>query len=1043
MNQHRLLLHTAQKLAHRFAIISVLSCLVIYPACPQIRVHRFSNISVEQGLSHFRAYDILQDRTGYLWVATMDGLDRYDGYDFTVFRHDDRDSGSIADNVITSLCEDKRGNLWVGTKNGVLHRFLTSTQTFERHSVEIPTRHGVVGSSIRSIYEDAFGFLWIGTESAGLCRISVSSKDDSLHGAEKLNYVDYSHNPLDSGSLASNSISSVLMDNEGVLWVCTDGGLDALVPGAKQFRHYRHVARDPNTISNNVVVSVCEDKSGVLWIGTGGGGLDAFDKLRAHITHYKSSLGDSTTLSQDFVTSICEEDSPYLWVGTQVGLNRLDRTTGRFTRFMHDPSDPTSLIDDYVVKVSQDMSGNIWIVTDRGLSKMIKRTNEFLHYRHEPDRFAQQSVTAVLEDSKDYLWIGTENGVKRFDRKHNKMIHYKPGHSRGNLLGEYVQAIIEDPDGNIWIGTLGGGLNKHNPDGSFEHFTWPAMKGSDYVMSLCEDGNGRLWVGTMGDGLLRFDVTEKKFDRYMYDPDVPRSLSNNIVPAILVDKSNTLWVGTEGGGLNKLELEKSQDPSREFTHFRHDVSRAQSISNDRVYALCEDRNGRLWVATGDGLDLYDRGQQTFEHILSNGHSFTGQILGIVEDGRGNLWLSTMQNGLYKLDPETKRLEKYDADDGLQSNRFYYATARSKTGEILLGGENGFNVFHPDSIKKNTNCPNVVLTEFRIFDKPTRFANSTPHGMNVELDYQQNYFSFEFAALDHTMPWKNEYMYTLEGFDKDWIYSGRRRMAAYTNIDPGKYIFRAKGSNNDHLWSEEGLAISVTIKSPYWATWWFRGLLSIMAVCIVAAIYRYRVTKLLEIERMRLRIARDLHDDIGSSLGSIALTSDVLQSSTDLSAAKKKQLAGISGAARKTAETLRDIVWVLSPTCDTTGSLVLKLKDEASLMLQGIEHSFEFVEMQKEVVLDMDLRHNIILIYKEALHNIIKHSKATAVAMRVEVSRNEFKLRIRDNGIGFDPSAKRKGNGLENMKWRGEKFGYLEIGSAAQEGTEILLVAKIP
>lgn len=1041
MSQHRLFSLTFRTMLRRLAFLSGIFGLVAHSSFPQIRVHRFSNISVEQGLSHFRSYDILQDRTGYLWIATMDGLDRYDGYNFTVFRHDDRDSGSISDNVITSLCEDKRGNLWVGTKNGVLQRFLASSHKFERYSISSET-DGVVRNSIRSIYEDPYGILWIGTESAGLYRVNLPSNDNSLNRMEQFDYENYLHNPSDSSSLGSNSIRSVSMDNEGVLWVCTDNGLDALVPESKQFRHFRHDPRDPNSISSNIVVSVFEDKSGVLWIGTGGGGLDALDKFRSTITHYKNSPNDRATLSHDFVTSIYEQDSRFLWVGTQIGLNRLDRSTGKFTRFMHEPSDPTSLIHDYVVKVFQDNSGTVWIATDRGISKMIKRTNEFLHYRHEPDRFALQSVTAILEDSKNYLWIGTENGAKRFDRIQGKMIHYKPGSSRWNLLGEYVQAIIEDHLGNIWIGTLGG-LNRHNADGSFEHFTWPAIKGSAFVMTLSEDRDGRLWIGTTGDGLLSFDISQKRFDSYTYDPAIPTSIRNNNVPAVLIDKSNILWVGTEGGGLSKLDLEQSGDSQKVFTHFRHDVSRVGSISSDRVHALCEDRNGGLWIATGDGLDLYNRKQNTFEHVLSNSHSFGGLILAIVEDGNGHLWLSTMQNGLYVLDPATKRFEKYDADDGLQSNRFYYARAKSKTGEIFLGGENGFTVFHPDSITKNTNAPNVALTEFRLFEKPTRLDSITTHGMNIELDYQQNYFSFEFAALDFTEPWKNEYMYKLDGLDKDWVSSGRRRTASYTNIDPGRYVFRVRGSNSDRVWSEKELVIPLTIEPPYWATWWFRGLLSILVLGIVVSLYKYRVAKLLEIERMRLRIASDLHDDIGGSLASIALTSDDIQSGTELTTSKKRQLAEISKTARKTAESLRDMVWVLSPSCDTADSLVLKLKDEASLMLQFIEYSFAFDEQQKEVILDMDLRHNVILIFKEALHNVVKHSKATFVSIEVEVRRNELGLRIHDNGIGFDRSVKRKGNGLENMKQRGARFGTLQIDSHGQKGTTILLAARIP
>ena len=1020
-----------------FVLTSLLLSLLIPPVFAQIRVDRFNNIGVEQGLSSYRMYDMVQDPMGYLWIATMDGLDRYDGYTFTVFKHDDHDSTSLSDNLVASLCIDKSGDVWAVTSGATLHRFLKSRQKFERFRLNLSSDQGNDVNSIRSIYQDMNGFLWASTAKLGLWQIRVPSGEYSSGGARELTCIRHVHDPLEPGSLASNRILSVLMDHAGVLWVGTDQGLDALEPGAQHFKHYRHTSKDPISISDNEVSSLLEDKSGVLWIGTANGILDAMDKTRSRVRPYRLSGNGMATLTEPIVT-LGEQDSSHLWVGTHAGVFRLDRITGQSSRLVHDPLDPNSLADDYIMKILEDRSGNTWFVTDRGLSKLIKRTAEFVHYRHEPNRSLPQSVTAILNDANDVLWVGTENGIKTFDSKSHHKAYYQPGTSRGNLHGDYVQSIFQDREGNVWVGTGEGGLNKYRTDGSFDYFTWLPTKKVYTVMSICEDSSGKLWIGTLGEGLLRFDPQRKGFDQFKNDPAISGSLSHNVVPAVLADRLNRLWIGTEGGGLNILDLNSLQGSSANFVHLRHDPLDARSISNDRIHALGEDHDGGLWISTDYGLDLYDQQKDSLVHVLRNGQSFEGLILGIVEDDHANLWLSTMQNGLYRFDPVRKGLEEYDVDDGLQSNKFYYASSRSKTGEIILGGEDGFNVFHPDKIGKNSCEPRVVLTEFRIFNEPVR----TTFSAEVKLNYDQNYFSFEFAALDLTMPWKNEYMYMLEGFDKTWVHSGRRRMAAYTNIDPGHYIFRVRGSNNDGTWGREELTIPVTIRPPIWATWWFRSLVVLTVLAVARALYRYRVSKLLEIERMRVRIASDLHDDIGSSLGSIALTSDVIQSYSELPSAERKQLAEISTAARKTAETLRDIVWVITPECDTAQSLVLKLKDEASSMLHRIEHSFEFTEREQTIILDMDLRHSIILIFKEALHNIVKHSQATFVEIEADVGPDELHLNICDNGQGFDFTHSHKGNGLKNMKRRGEKLGALVIESG-ENGTKIHLTAKIP
>ena len=1003
----------------------------------QVRVHRFSNIGVEQGLSHFRCYDLIQDHIGYLWVATKDGLNRYDGYHFNVFKHDESDSSSVSDNLITAVCEDSQGNIIVGTQAGVLQRFIRSTETFEPLTKKMFTRSNTPGP-IRFIYKDPSGCLWVGVPGNGLYEIRRQNESSDNQSAEQ-QVIHYVKNDRSLKSLSSNFVYSVFMDRAGVMWACTDNGLDALPPGAAEFKQYKHSPNDLNTIVSNTVISAFEDDVGVLWIGTDEG-LDQMDQYRTHVAHYRHSASDKTSLSQDFVTSICGQDKRYLWVGTLGGLNKLDRLTGEFERFLHDPRDPNSLVNDYVVKILKDAEGNLWMATDRGLSKNDPRTDQFGYYRIDPDIFGPQSVTAILVDREGFLWLGTDYGIRRVDRMLHPVLKPRSAQSKGSLYGSYIQSIIQDKTGVIWVGTNDGGLNRYNKDGTFDHYLWSTTRASDAVLSMCEDKDGDLWIGTTGEGLLRFNPEKKRFECFNHDPRVPGSLSNNKVECVLIDRSNILWAGT-GGGLDRLDLSAMSNAPLSFVHFRHAGSLTESISNDRVSALCEGREGLL-VATNIGLDLLDAQSNTFQHLLVNGQSFSGSILRIFEDDHGNLWLSTMQDGLYRLDPSTGELEQFDDEDGLQGKRFYYGAAKSKSGKLLFGGENGFNIFHPDSIRRSVDHPFTVLTGFKVYDKPLNI-NTYAQEPTVDLNYDQNFFAFEFAALDLTSPSKNHYMYMLDGLDRDWVRVGTRRTASYTNIDPGRYSFRVRGSNRDGVWSDKELAIAVVVKPPYWATWWFRTLLAASVISFLAGLYRYRVNRLLEIQRLRSSIASDLHDDIGSSLGSIALASDMIQSSRRLPKETRDQLVEIGAAARSTAETLRNIVWVLSPSYDTVEKLVLKLKDEAAMMLRGIEYSFRFVPSEKDVFLPMEIRRNIILVYKESLYNIARHANATLVDISIEAEQHQVHLRIADNGKGFDKLAKYNGNGMKNLVNRGEKLGKIKIRSEIGKGTEIRLTAKIP
>lgn len=1052
---------------HDMECAALLCVLLSSSTLPQIRHYSFGRLTTADGLSSFRVYDIAQDSRGYLWIGTMNGLNRYDGHDVKVFRHDDFDSASLSHNVVRSLLVDRSGNLWVGTDDGGLNKFDRVKEHFARFvhdpsdSTSIPD--GIVGV----LYEDKARNLWIGVRGGGLNRLvfvpdtTTASGGQSKAGSQVGNsptaknrpvFIHYRHNPVNRNSLSDDRVYALVEDHSGVLWIGTETGLDAFDNRTGTFVHYKHDGMNPHSLSANFVRAICEDGAGILWVGTEGGGLNSFDKASGRFSHYRYARTDPRTISNDEVTCIFESSPHTLWVGTVDGLNKFNTCTGEFTRFKPDPFDPTSLLNEYLRSIRRDKSGVIWIVTDRGLAKIVPREEQFACYKHEIDNMKPQLVLSIVEthqkksttsgtraaNTGDALWIATE-GLKRIDLTTGTITHYRhnPEHP-GSIPSDLVLCLCVDSRGTLWIGTYGAGIARFEPGAdSFTKYLWSPEARNWAVHTILEDRRGVLWLGTLGDGLLSFDQTTSRFVHFTHEPDNPKSLGNNNVYAILEDSRGTLWVGTEGGGLNRVDPER-----KEFLRYTHDPANHQSISSNRVYALHEDKQSGLWVSTESGLNLFDRSRGTFE-LLPGRDSISTSFNRIIEDHKGNLWLSTTQNGIFRFDPGTCQYKQFTVSDGLQGNTFEFAAWKRENGEIIFGGVNGFNVFHPDSIRDNTQVPGIALTAFKIYDKPARLDSAISETTCITLDYNENYFSCEFASLDFTNPSGNMYAYKLEGLDKDWFFPKDRHFASYTNIEPGKYVLRVRGSNNDGIWNEAGLAIPIAITPPYWATWWFKLFMGAIAVALVTAAYNYRVSKLLEMERMRVRIASDLHDDIGSSLSSIALITDMVRNRLAPDQPDRQLLQDASRAARHTADALKDIVWIVNPENDKLEDIILRMKDSAAKLLAGTQYSFLCPHTGLSSSLDMEFRRNLLLIYKEALNNIAKYARATKVDISIGEDQDVLQLRVKDNGTGFDALTVRRGNGLNNMKRRAEKIGgTLEICSSAESGTIVLLTARI-
>jgi signal transduction histidine kinase/ligand-binding sensor domain-containing protein len=641
-------------------------------------------------------------------------------------------------------------------------------------------------------------------------------------------------------SPTTNTSLVIFEDKNGDLWVGTHGGLNRFDIETKTFQRYINDPGDSTTLNDNKISAILEDDRGNLWVCTEGGGLDRFDRTTQTFIHHANDPDNPRSLSHDRVRSIFEDDSGRVWVGTQDGLNYLDLTHNQFIRYQHDPSDPTSLSSNSIWSIYEDRAGVLWFGTyGGGVSKINPITEQFLLYKHRPgssNTLSENMIWSILQDKKGILWIGTLNGgLNRLDRSTDTFTQYQHDpENPDSISNDDVRALLEDQEGTLWIGTSDG-LNKYHPNTqTFTHYQHdPDDENSlseNRITVLLEDAAGNLWIGTRSKGLVRWDPSTDTFQRYQHDPSNRKSLCDDRVWSLYQDSSKRIWVGTLGG---LYLLDEANETS---ICFANDPEDPQSLNHDAIFGINEDLNGTIWVGTwGGGLDRFNPDSQSFKHFTEKNGLPNNVIYGIEVDSEGYLWMSTNW-GLAKFNPLAETFSNYDVSDGLQDNEFNVgAHFYNENGEMFFGGIRGFNAFIPEEIKANSFIPPIVITEIKILNKTYKTSISEP--IEIELSYKENFLSFDFAALDYTAPELNQYAYMMEGLDQDWVVAETRHHADYPDLRYGDYVFRVKGSNNDGIWNEEGLAINITIKPPVWATWWFRVLVAL--VILGSFVYRVR------------------------------------------------------------------------------------------------------------------------------------------------------------------------------------------------------------
>ncbi|QUW03661.1 protein kinase [Chloracidobacterium validum] len=816
-------------------LLSVMSCfatLVLWNglgwAQTRTPVH-FRNLSIEHGLSQSTATCFLQDRTGFLWFGTADGLNRYDGYGFKVFRRDGRQPDSLAGNLVYAVCEDHTGVLWVGTSEGGLSRYDARTERFTRYAHHPDQPTSLYGGQVRSLCADRQGQLWIGT-SEGLCRL-----DRERRHITRFPSAD-TQTPQ---ALLGKRVLSLALDHAGRLWAGTSQGLSCYDPETGQFTHYRHNPAQPGTLGEGSVRALHVGRSGILWVGTQGG-LCQFLPETGQFRRLSLDPRLASRSGSHAILSIYEDSLGTLWVGTYTaGLYRFNGGTQTFERVPVVSSETASLGGDRIWCIGEDSAQGLWIGTETGgvncLSLRPRAFTSHLVYQPSRKQLSRRNVWAFAEDRDGNWWIGTEDGLLWHDRIADRQIPIPlPAQPLNGSCR--VNALQIDSDNNLWVSYEQGLARVDGRTRRARPVPLAKELPADDILALALVASDQLWLGTPEGIYVIEPATGKTKTHFQPAPTSPTGLSAPLPWMIQRDRRGNVWVSSNRG------LSRFESATQSITRFGCNPQDVNSLPTNEINAVHEDRRGQLWVATnGGGLCQLDpAGGQCVAYTTRDGLA-NDIVYGILEDDAGDLWLST-NHGLSRFSPDTKTFRNFDAQDGLQSNEFNSnAFFRTSTGAMLFGGIAGYTVFHPAHIFENQTPPPVIITGFRQLDQP----ESRPVPDDLALTYDANNFAFEFTALNYVNSEKNRYAYRLEGYDKGWIQAGTQRFASYTNLAPGAYVFRVRAANDAGVWNERGAALRLRIMPPPWKTWWAYTLYALAGAALLTIAFRFQMGRLRE------------------------------------------------------------------------------------------------------------------------------------------------------------------------------------------------------
>lgn len=807
---------------------------------------KFRHITSKDGLVQNNVVEILQDSRGFMWFGTRAGLNRYDGYDFRLYEHVPGDDKSMISSQISSMYEDSKGYIWIGHPGGGLDRYDPETDSFENFNKLPESNITLPPANLAAIIEDDQQNLWLGVFGHGLYKINK----------DRTRLTRVVHDPKSMDSMRSNSISSLLKDSKGNIWIgfWFEQRIDRFDPETGEVENFILNPANIRSGSADALYEMFEDSSGRIWVAMRGSGVCYYDPAENRFEYFSHDPSDPNSLSSDVVRSIVEDDKGNVWLGTENGgLSIFNPSAKTFTNLLYDDLDSESLNNNSVYSLFKDSDGNIWVGTyTGGVNVYFKSYNTFEHFRKKSrgNSLSHNSVTSFVQDHNGNIWVGTDGGgLNVFNQDKKKIQEFRSRRNDRKSLGaDFVMGISLDSRQNIWVGTWGRGLSRYDfGTGNFTRYLRdPSDKSSinsNNVSMAYEDSSGDLWVGTFGGGLNLFDYEKEEFKSFTIERGDEQSISNNNIINILEGDKGLLWIGTDGGGINMLR------PNHTFRRFLGVEGGRDGLRNGNILSSLKDHEGTLWFGTNKGLHKLNAGNLHFYHHALGDSLSDLRVLGIEEDDDHNLWISS-NDGLMVFNPETKYFRRFSRAHGIQDIEFVRgASYQDRDGYLYFGGINGFNRFHPDSIHVSVDPPKVEIVDFEIFnqsvkigEKDSLLKKSITETDYIEIPWRYSMFSLDYAALNYNFSDDIEYAYKLENFDKEWYYVGKTRKATYTNLNPGKYVFKIK-CEVDGNWGQEQRKLEIVILPPFWQTFWFRGLVVVLIILIIAGFVRSRMQRI--------------------------------------------------------------------------------------------------------------------------------------------------------------------------------------------------------
>lgn len=1018
----------------------------------QDETFRFEHLSVSHGLSQSTGMAIVQDRDGFIWIGTQDGLNKYDGRRFSVYRQQQDAPLSLRSNFIKALAASGTGELWVALERG-LDKLKPDNGHVSHYDSVLAERFHLTGEFVvNDLLVDQRDRAWIASNQ-GLFRI----------GSTRAALQRFS---VDTVGAASNNIRVLLQDRRANLWVGSADGrifhvqedVGSLIPVRLQLPE--------NAPAPETITAMLEDRSGDLWCAVPPLGLLPYQPESGGLYWSLHQGPTDSRVKFDGVTALAEDKRGYIWVGTEdAGVSRLDPRTGIAVRLQNDPYSSESLSSNVVESLFVDDGGVVWIGTSGGgVNKFDYYMQKFRHVHHSlrhPDFLRGKFVWSVLSDSRGILWMGTmSGGLNRYDRQTGayEVFMHENGNPR-SLSSNTIYAIAEDARGSIWLGTPAG-VNRLQPQ-SGEITRYEAEPNSEdsipatAVRAVYRDSKDNLWFGTTGGGLLLYVPERDAFQTYRFTGRNSDSVNRDVVISIYEDVGGMLWLGTAGG------LIRFDPQTAAFHTYIHSVTDANSLSNNHVMSVSGDTSGNLWIGTFYGLNRFDSRTGQWRLFTTADGLPNNVVYGVLVDGHDNIWGSTNM-GLFKYDQKRQRFNVFDVDDGLQSLEFNGgACFKNSQGEMFFGGIDGVNIFHPDSVRRNPHVPEIVITRLKKFD---RVAVVDPaRQKTLALSYKDNFITFEFVALDFSNPAKNRYAYKLEGFHRDWISSGNQNYATFTNLAPGRYTFRVKGSNGDGVWNESGAQVHFTVLPPFWQTWWFRSLCVLLSASFVVGIIAYMRNK----ERQKAELSRRfaelklqaLRAQMNPHFVFNTINSIQYFISSDERTSAFEYLSKFSKLMRKMLENAEKST---VPLADELDSLRLYLQLE-SLRFEG---KFEYA-IHVDPGLDLHNTEVPTMLIQPFVENAIQHGLKFKrshgyLDIRLHLVGQAIECLIEDNGIGIQKSLRlksRQDNGhrsagikvtrqrlqtLNALKRNGKAIEIIDLSDAgsSRQGTRVKIIIPL-